>query len=184
MESKTLKKKNLILKVDENISLKILPMDEISELYVSWLNDYEVTKFTEQKHCKSTLEIIKDYVKRLYFSENDLLFGIYYGEKHIGNMRLGLIDFENLNAEVGFLIGEKNFWSKGITSKCLKTIVQYAINNLGLKKINSGYYENNLGSAKVLKKCGFVIEGIKQSNVIFEKKRINYIIVGYISNKK
>ena len=184
MERDTLMKKDLTLKVDENITLKTLFIDEISELYVGWLNDYEVTKFTEQKHCKSTLETVQDYVKQLYFSKNDLLFGIYYGEQHIGNMRLGLIDFEHLNAEVGYLIGEKNFWSKGITSKCLKTLVQYAINDLGLKKINSGYYENNLGSAKVLKKCGFVIEGVKQSNVIFEKKRINCIVVGYVSKKQ
>ena len=184
MEKNTLKKKNLTLKVDENINLKTLFMDEISEVYVSWLNDYEVTKFTEQKHCQSTLETVKDYVNQLYFSENDLLFGIYYDELHIGNMRLGPINFEHLNAEVGYLIGEKNFWAKGITSKCLKTLVHFAIEDLGLKKINSGYYENNYGSAKVLKKCGFVIEGVKQSNLIFEKERINTIVVGYVSEKK
>jgi len=183
MKKNTLKKKNLTLKVDENIKLKTLFADEISESYVSWLNDYEVTKFTDQKDFKSTLETVEGYVNQLYFSGNDLLFGIFYGEKHIGNMRLGQIDFENLTADVGYLIGEKNFWAKGITSKCLKILVQYAINNLGLKKINSGYFENNVGSAKVLKKCGFVIEGVKISNKIFEKKRINCIVVGYVSKK-
>lgn len=184
MVRNTLKKKLLTLKVDENITLKIILIDEITELYVGWLNDYEVTKFTEQKHGKSTLETVQDYVNQLYLSENDLLFGIYYGEQHIGNMRLGAIDFEHLRAEIGFLIGEKNFWSKGITSKCLKTLLRYATDDLGLKKINSGYYENNVASAKVFKKCGFVIEGVKQSNVIFEKERINTIMAGYISNQQ
>ncbi len=183
METKTLKKKNLTLKVDKNITLKTLSIEETSEAYVSWLNDYEVTKFTEQKHCKSTLKTVQDFVNQLYFSENDILFGVYHKALHIGNMRLGPINFEHLNAGVGYIIGEKNYWAKGITSKCLKTLIQYAVKDLGLKKINAAYYENNLGSAKVLKKCGFVIEGVKQSNIIFEKERINSIIVGYVSKK-
>ena len=74
MKKNTLKKKNLTLKVDENIKLKTLFADEISESYVSWLNDYEVTKFTDQKDFKSTLETVEGYVNQLYFSGNDLLF--------------------------------------------------------------------------------------------------------------
>ena len=72
------------------------------------------------------------------------------------------------------------FWGKGIASRCVDTVVQFAITELGLKKINAAYYENNISSAKVLKKCGFVIEGNKVSEVIFENKRINSVLVGYV----
>ena len=48
--------------------------------------------------------------------------------------------------------------------------------------IDAGYYENNIGSAKVLQKCGFVVEGIKHSDVIFEKERIKSVLVGYVAN--
>ena len=82
-----------------------------------------------------------------------------------------------MSAEVSFFIGEKEFWGKGVASKCVETIVQFAITELGLKKVSAGYYENNIGSAKVFKKCGFVIEGTKVNEIIFEKKRINHVIV-------
>ena len=64
MNTENLKKKNMEIKVDENILLKIIIMEEVSDPYVQWLNDYEVTKFTEQKYLKHTLESTKDYVKK------------------------------------------------------------------------------------------------------------------------
>ncbi len=180
MNTENLKKKNMEIKVDENILLKIIIMEEVSDPYVQWLNDYEVTKFTEQKYLKHTLESTKDYVKKKYYSNNDLLFGIFVKGLHIGNIKLGPIKFEHMSAEVSYFIGEKKFWGKGVATKCLQTIIQYAVIDLGLKKIHAGYYENNIGSARVFQKCGFVVEGIKYSDVIFEQKRINSVMVGYL----
>ena len=173
-------KKNIKLVVDEQISLKVLRSKDVSETYVGWLNDYEVTKFTEQKYFGHTLKTTNTFVSQKYESESDLLFGIFFDETHIGNIKLGPIKFEHMSAEVSYFIGEKEFWGKGIASKCVDSVVHFAVTELGLKKVNAGYYENNIGSAKVLQKCGFVVEGYRISDVIFENKRINSVLVGYV----
>ena len=126
------------------------------------------------------MESTKTFVSQKYDSASDLLFGIFFDGTHIGNIKLGLIKFEHLSAEVSFFIGEKEFWGKGVASKCVETIVQFAITELGLKKVSASYYENNIGSANVLKKCGFVVEGTKVSEIVFENKRINHVLVGYV----
>ena len=41
--------------------------------------------------------------------------------------------------------------------------------------------KNNIGSAKVFEKCGFVVEGVRKSDIIFEKKRIDCVLVGYLA---
>ena len=181
MSTKNLVKKHIQIQVDKDIFLKILTPNDVAESYVDWLNDYEVTKFTEQRYFKHTLESTMNFVSQKFDSKNDLLFGIFCDEKHIGNIKLGSIKFVHMSAKVSYFIGEKRFWGKGIASKCVRTIVKLAISDLGLKKINAGYYENNISSEKVLKKCGFVVEGIKVSDVIFENKRINSVFVGYVS---
>jgi [ribosomal protein S5]-alanine N-acetyltransferase len=180
MSSETLAKKNVKIKVDEQIFLKVLSLNDVSESYVEWLNDYEITKFTEQKYFRHTLVSTKTFVSQKDDSESDLLFGIFFDGTHIGNIKLGPIKFDHMSAEVSYFIGKKEFWGKGIASKCVETIVQFAVTELGLKKINAGYYENNIGSAKVLHKCGFVVEGNKISDVIFKNKRINNVLVGYV----
>jgi len=81
-------------------------------------------------------------------------------------------------ATVSYFIGDKAFWGKGITSAVIKRVIKFALSDLTLKKINAGYYENNIGSAKVLEKCGFSIEGVKRSDIIFDGERINLILVG------
>ena len=180
MSTETVAKKYIKIKVNEQIFLKVLNLNDVSKPYVEWLNDYEVTKFTEQKYFKHTLESTKTFISQNDKSESDLLFGIFFDGKHIGNVKLGPIKFQHKSAEVSYVIGVKEFWGKGIASKCVDTVVQFAITELGLKKINAAYYENNISSAKVLKKCGFVIEGNKVSEVIFENKRINSVLVGYV----
>ena len=74
-------KKNLKIKADEKIFLKVLNLNDVSEPYVEWLNDYEVIKFTEQKYFRHTLDSTKTFVRQKYDSENDLLFGIFLMER-------------------------------------------------------------------------------------------------------
>ena len=181
MNNDTLAKKNIKIKADKKIFLRVLNLNDVSKSYIKWLNDYEVTKFTEQKYFRHTFESTKTFVSQKFESETDLLFGIFFDGTHIGNIKLGPIKFEHMSAEVSYFIGEREFWGKGIASKSVETIVAFAITELSLKKISAGYYENNIGSAKVFKKCGFIIEGTKVSEVIFENNRINQVLVGYIS---
>ena len=104
---------------------------------------------------------------------------LFIKKKHVGNIKLGKINWEHKNTEVSFFIGDKKFWGKGIASNSLKKVVSFATNTLNLKKINAGYYENNFGSAKVFSNCNFKVEGIKKKQIIFENKRINSVLVGY-----
>ena len=39
-------KKDVFIKIDETSFIKVLNKADVTENYVMWLNDYEVTKFT------------------------------------------------------------------------------------------------------------------------------------------
>ncbi len=91
--------------IDKNIFLKTLNQKDVSKNYVNWLNDYEVTKFTEQKNCKHTFKSVKSFVIEKYISNNDYFFGIYFNNTHIGNIKLGPILCNHKSAEVSYLIG-------------------------------------------------------------------------------
>lgn len=174
-------KKDVFIKIDETSFIKVLNKADVTENYVMWLNDYEVTKFTEQKYFEHSLKRVEDFVIQKYDSNCDLLFGIFYNDEHIGNIKLGPIKWEHKSAEVSFFIGNKDFWGKGIASKVVKKVVEYAVEVLLLEKINAGYYDLNISSAKVFERCGFAVEGTRVSDVIFEDERINSILVGYIA---
>jgi len=89
---------------------------DISKKYQNWMNDYDVHKYTEQKYKKQSLLDIKNFIKEKNKSKKDFLFGIFLKDKnkniHIGNIKLGQIDFIHKNAEISYFIGEKNCGAK------------------------------------------------------------------------
>ena len=47
--------KQIKIKVDDQIGLRTLVASDVTQDYVGWLNDYEVTKYNEQKNFKHSL---------------------------------------------------------------------------------------------------------------------------------
>ena len=97
--------KDLRIKVDEKIHLRTIVVEDVLENYVNWLNDYEVTKYTELKYFKHTLEIVANFVNQKYHSKNDLLFGIFLENSHIGSIKLGNINLHHMSSEISYFIG-------------------------------------------------------------------------------
>jgi [ribosomal protein S5]-alanine N-acetyltransferase len=166
----------------EKLFLKAMTSELVEDRYINWMNDYEVTKYTEQKYRNNNRKDVEDFVKSKYQSEADLLFGIFYNKSHIGNIKLGPIDFNHMVSDISYFIGDKSMWGKGISTKVIGIVVEIAFNVVGLEKVTAGVYENNTGSIVVLEKNGFVLEGVKRSQVLFEGKRIDGAIYGRIKN--
>ena len=59
--------------------------------------------------------------------------------------------------QVGYNI-MKTHWNYGYTTEAMKAILNFAAMNLGIKKIAGGHAKENLASAKVLEKLGFVYD--------------------------
>lgn len=175
------KENDFALVVSDSCQLRILSVDDVSDEYVAWMNDYEVVKYTEQRFSPHSREDVKTFVAEKFRSPSDILFGIFFENQHIGNIKLGPINWKHETGEVSYFIGNKDFWGKGLATSVVRSVVEFALDRLDLKKINAGYYENNVGSARVLEKCGFLVEGVRKKNVIFEGERVSLIIVGRTS---
>ena len=170
--------KNIKIEINKHYWLRIITPKDISDSYISWMNDYDVTKYTEQRFQKHSHEVIEKFVCEKFESPIDYLFGIFHKDKHIGNIKLGPVNDFHKIAEVSYFIGDRNYWGLGIATLAVNAVVKFGKNDLGLRKFNAGYYDCNIGSAKVLEKCGFEVEGVKKNEVIFENKRISRVLVG------
>ena len=115
----------------EVIILKKLNLKkDISNKYQNWMNDFEVHKYTEQKYIKHSLADIRNFVREKNKSKNEFLYGIFLKKNnlniHIGNIKLGPINFIHKYAEISYFIGEKELWGKGYTTLAIKEIIKIA----------------------------------------------------------
>jgi len=147
------------MKKHEEIILKKLNLrKDISKNYLGWLNDSEVQKYTEQNYKKHSLIDIRNFVKKKNESKKEFLYGIFLKKNnldiHIGNIKLGPINFKLKSAQISYFIGEKELWGNGYTTLAIKEIIKIA-KKKGVKKLKAGLYVKNISSKKVLIKNGF-----------------------------
>ena len=80
---------------------------------------------------------------------------------HVGNVSLENIDFINSSAEIIIILGEKNFWNKGIGTIAFGIAIEHGFKKLGLHRLYAGTHEANEGSIRIFKKNDMLFEGRK-----------------------
>ncbi|MBI1812552.1 GNAT family N-acetyltransferase [Candidatus Peregrinibacteria bacterium] len=158
----------------DHIFLRELREEDATEAYASWLNDPEVNRYLETRQV--TLEQLRSYIREKAASPDALLFGIFWKEngRHIGNIKLEPIDREAHEATMGILIGDKEYWGKGIATEATNLISDYAFSLLHLRSITLGVIADHAAAIRVYEKCGFarvrVEKGaINHDGVLFDK---------------
>lgn len=170
--------------VTKNLILRTLEKTDINEIYLSWLNDFEIHRYLEIRFsCPIKLSDLETFVEQMNESKNNLMLGIFHKDsnQHIGNVKLGPLQTVHKRADLGFLIGEKAHWGKGYASEAIISICQFGFEELDLKKITAGCYQNNTGSSKALIKSGFEQEATLVSQSICDGQRVNSLLFGLLA---
>ena len=177
-------KKNIKL-TSNRIILRPLNIYDDIKRYYSWLKDPSITEFLEVRHLHMSKNKIIDFIHNQYNSPNNILFGIFVKDtnEHIGNIKIGPINFTYLRTELGIIIGEKNFWKKGFASEAINMIEEYCFNNLKLNRITASICSPNIASIKTFKKCNYKIEGVLKKFWIINHKFADEIIMAKYNEK-
>lgn len=166
------------------IYLKELNTQNVNKIYLKWMNDKKVQKFTEQRYKKHSIKSITSFVKEKKRSKNEILYGIFTKKDklHIGNIKLGPTNFRHKTSEISYFIGNRNFWNKGYASRAIKEIIIIA-KKKRLKKLTAGFYKENIASKKILEKNNFKLEAIFKSQFKIKDRRTDGIVYGLILRK-
>lgn len=169
----------------DRIYLRTITISDVNKNYLQWMNDKEIVKYLESRFTNYSMEDLIDYVIKTTSNSDILFLAIISKEenKHIGNIKLGPINRMHLFANMGIIIGEKNYWGKGYATEAIKIVVDYAFNKLNLHKITAGVYVENTRSKKVFLKAGFKKEGILKKHYFYNGKYIDAIILGVINER-
>ena len=71
-----------------NIKLKLLQFDNVTEEYVSWFKNKEVTRYSDNQYRRVTIDSQREYVKGYLNSEDKDLYGIFDENLHLGNISI------------------------------------------------------------------------------------------------
>ena len=164
------------------IILRNIKKTDATAEYVKWLNSKKINQFLESRFVKHTKIDVENYIKKMNHDTNIVFLAIIRkdNQKHIGNIKLGPINWNHKYAEIGIMIGDENSWGKGYANEAIKLISNFGFNYLKMHKITAGSYEENVGSIKAFLKAGFFIEGIHYKQFFSKGKYRNHILLAKI----
>lgn len=160
-----------------------LTKEMVSERYLSWLNDRDVTRYTSAYKAKHSIETIKKYVVECNEKNDIELYGLFSPSKeHIGNVRI-MIDKRNKTFDGGYIIGEKNYWGTEAGEHAICLILELGFINFNLRKHFGGIAKTNFNARFTAKKVGLKEYAIQKERNIIEGNLIDTVLVE-ISSKE
>ena len=166
----------------ERLFLRKLTLTDVDDLR-EWLGLDSVYKYWGRSASKGEKnpELLfidpRPNVKRK--PSHDFIWGI---ENKEDNRVIGIIevfDVENDRlGNIGYRVNP-DFWSKGICTEALNRVVDFIFLETKLDRLNVEVDIENIASNKVLKKCGFTLEGCIRNGKM-GSRYCTYNIYGYI----
>jgi [ribosomal protein S5]-alanine N-acetyltransferase len=143
------------------IYLRPLERADLNEKYLGWLNDGEVTHYLETGAFPTTMQDLEKFYQAVTGSRSEVIFAIAEtkSHRHIGNVKLGPINWVHRRAMFGIMIGEKDFWGKGIGEEVTRLIVEYGFLRLNLNRIGLGVTAEHEAAVRCYQAVGFKTEG-------------------------
>lgn len=169
-----------------NVVLKSISLEHVTENYLSWLNDGDVTKGIITTVNQYDLDRLKAYVESMIADESTYMFAIHdkASDKHIGNIKLYDVHQNNKTCGLGLLIGDKTFWGKGVGTDACNALADFAFNTLHMRKIWLTAFCNNPNAVALYSKVGFQIEGTLKEHVFSGGEYIDEYFMALFPNNR
>ncbi len=131
------------------------PMNvEDAEVYVKWLNDFNVTDGLGTSNGVVSLEAEKQWITN-NSNQNQFAIVRLEDDKLIGNCGIHNLDQSKQCAEVGLFIGDEENRNKGYGQDVLNLLLYFGFNYLNLNNIMLKVFSFNEAAINCYKKVGF-----------------------------
>ena len=159
----------------KSLYLRPLHVDDAKGDYPNWLNDKEVCQYNSHGDTLYTKEMALSYIQSVQNNPTCKVFAICdkTSDKHIGNISLQSISIKNQNAEFAILLGDKDFWGKGLSRVAGRLLIDYGFKELHLHRIYCGTSEANFPMQRLALSLGMQLEGrrkeaMKKNGMFFD----------------
>jgi RimJ/RimL family protein N-acetyltransferase len=163
------------------VMLTSLSTDYLPE-YRRWINDPEVADFLASIGFPLSMADERQWIERMQRSGE---FATHFtivtkSGDPIGNIALMDINYQNRNAQLGIMIGEKDHWDKGYGKDAIRTLLDYAFRTLCLNRVELRLNVENERALACYERCGFKLEGRKKGHIFYKGRYCDELIMGIL----
>jgi ribosomal-protein-serine acetyltransferase len=154
------------LLVDDHIHLQLLKPSHSDLIYEAICRNREFLRiwlpFVDQTRKPRDTELFVKQISRNQEKTGDFVYTIWYKGEFAGLAGFKDTDTVNNKTEIGYWLIEP-MQAKGIMTKTVKKLVDYAFRNLDLNRIQIKTATGNDRSAGIPRRLGFTLEGLERN---------------------
>ncbi|MEM8726880.1 MAG: GNAT family N-acetyltransferase [Pseudomonadota bacterium] len=161
--------------VGEKVRLKPFGSGDITEAYIGWLNDPEVTRFSNQRFRTHTRESCEMYLAsfagthNMFMSVRDMASGTAIGTMTAYRNRA------HGTCDVGIMIGERDYWGGGYGQEAWNLLTTWLIDTARVRKVTAGCLAVNAGMVKLMERSGMTPDGVRKAQELVNEKPVDIV---------
>lgn len=150
--------------------------------YTSLPESFRFLKRETHHSVQEDIEFIR-HAEEGYRSHREFLYGIEEKTSGvlIGTCRLFGLNMRDGVGEVSYLL-HPLYQRRGYTSEAISRIIAYAFNELGLQRIQARCVQDNIGSERVMQKCGMKLEGVLRNFARIHEQLVTFKLYSIVKD--
>jgi len=170
--------------VGNTVQLRSFVESDISDAYISWLNDKEVVRYSNQRFLNHTVESSRNYLKG-FLDTNNIYMAIEDKKtKELLGSITAYIQTNHGVADIGLMIGNKKFWGKGIGFEAWTLMMEFLFKQCNVRKVTGGTLEVNIGMVHIMQKSMMTHEATREDQELLDNKPVNVFYFCKFSDEK
>lgn len=151
------------------IYLRRLVESDFDARYLAWFRDPSVTRFLDASGISREEAI--DHLRRGQDGRSWRLYAICEtgSNRHVGNLKIGPINWKHAVSDLVTVIGERSVWGRGYARQAIRLGIRIAFDEMNIRKLSASIDSLNVGSLKAYTAAGFVIEGVLPDHFVHRR---------------
>ena len=151
---------NIPYRSSENCFLTKLEAEHATVTYLKWISDRKVSDLTYAGQFPPSLQQLESWIEG-FDNRSSIALAVIDVKtgNHVGNATLNNINWVTRTADLGLMIGDRDFANSAFIEESWRTTIQYAFNDLHLRRLYTGILEPAKEYLTAAKNLGMKHEG-------------------------
>jgi [ribosomal protein S5]-alanine N-acetyltransferase len=158
-------KSGLVLQ-GSKVKIRMFSESDINHTYISWLNDLEVVRFSNQRFLVHDRQSCMRYLAS-FNSTNNLFMSVnrISDDRPLGTITAYILKNHG-TVDVGIMIGDKSSWGLGYGQDAWNTMTSWLLAHDDIRKLTAGTLKSNISMIKLMERSGMILEAVRKSQEI------------------
>lgn len=139
---------------------------DIGEDYLSWLNDPEVVRYSNQRFVRHDGDSARAYLASFDRTDSLLLAIRSAAEGALIGTMTAYRSRQHGTADMGIMIGDRAVWGRGHGEHAWSGLMEWLLQPGGTRKVTAGTLACNRAMIRLMEKSGMTLEGVRKDQEI------------------